>query len=459
MKTFATEEDRDKAIDDFDERKDVSELDEIMNAEISPEETTMEETVDVPEAISADEPKPEATLPAESADDQAITGENVPDEVAILKQQLSEQQQYIKDNLSNIGTIKALEEKVSLLSQNQQQAPETKEEKKESKLRDSRLSELKERKKKLIERFPDPENQLDSDYVSEMNAIQDGFFDEFEVLQNNVKVAHEQANNAVEKSESYHVQKEADAAKSRHQNALEKEETAVEAFSKEHPEFTMTKPLKEVDSDYKAYQEEIAKVYFGKETINASEASEAMVQLKRGSPGLMAKLKASNVPTSLNADMTKLLSLCENWDYWTGYRKDPTTGDYHRDANGNIIQLTRYEPSTGTYVPDYFPSIEAAFNDKKAQEGFYTKQVLSAKIEGGKQAIKAINRRDSGATELGANETSGGQQQALEEVFKKINDMDERQIIMSARAGDNSLLDEYNSMAKLVGYPEIEPVI
>ncbi|HUX57148.1 MAG TPA: hypothetical protein VMV77_09245 [Bacteroidales bacterium] len=458
MKTFATEEDKNKAIDDFDERKGTeADLDEIMNAEIGTPETSTDDVVDVVVVPPTEEPKPEVTL-TESTVDQTITEKTTPDDVAILKQQLLEKEQYIKENLSNISNIRALEEKVSLLSQ-AQQTPETKQEKKESTLRESRLSELKERKKKLIERFPDPEQQLDSDYIIEMNAIQDGFFDEFEILQNNISVAHEQANNAVKKSESYYVQKEEDAAKSRYQDAITNEEKEVEKFSKKHPEFTMTKSLKEVDADYKEYQKEVAKVYFGKETVSPIEASEAMAQLKRNSPGLMAKLRASNVPTTLSGDMVKLLGLCETWDYWTAYRKDPITGDYHRDKNGNIIQLTRYEPKTGTYIPDYFPGMEEAYNDKAAKEGYYTKQVLSAKIEGGKQAISAINRRDSGAVELGVNETSGGQQQALDEVYKKINEMDEKQIIMSARAGDNRMLNEYNSMAKAIGWPEIETII
>lgn len=454
MKTFATEEEKNKAIEDFDERKGVeSDLDEIMNAEIAP---PPDNANNMSEGNSLEEPKPNATLIDPVTDtalvDQANKGKDEPGKLAALNQQVLEQSQYIKDNLSSVGRIKALEDKISQLSQTQ--TAETKEEKKEITLRESNLNDLRERKKKLVEQFPDPESQLDSDYITEMNAIQEGFFDEFDVVHNNLLVAQNKAVDAEAKANSYVSQKADEVASQKHKSAIDNEINQVEAFSKSHPDFTMSKPFREVDEDYSEYQKEVSKVYFGRDVKTLTEINEAMAQLKRKSPGLMTKLKAANVQIDLSDDQSKLLKLCDIWDHWTGYRKDPITGDFQRDKHGNVVQLKRYEPTTNSYIPDSFPSMDTAYNDKLSNDGYYTKKVLSAKIEGGKQAISAMGKRDMGATELGVVETSGGQQQALDEVYNKINDMDIEKIVLAARAGDLSLLNEYNTLAKAIGWPE-----
>ncbi len=454
MKTFATEEDKSKAIDEFDERTgDTNGLDEIMNAEIKPPE---EGVVAPPTSEELPpEPKPDDSLTTPVEDQLAPGKEPEVSEMDILKEELANSKKYIQENFSNQANLKALEDKVSKLeSTYSENAPPS--QKQEVEMRQSKLTELQTRRKSLLSKYPNPEDQLTQEYVDEMNGIQDGLFEEMGNSQHNLSIVQGQVKQATEKADSYVDAREKESLVKSQKKEQLNEAKAIEGFSEKTPQFKLSKPFDEVNQDYIRYQNKVSTIYLGREPQNRAEIDEAMTQLKRRSPHLTTKLKMAGVETKPTQDMTKYLGLCELWDSWTGLRKDPLTGDYNRDKNGKPIPLMRYEPSLKKYVPDRYPSVEAAYNDKSAKEGYYVKQLVNAKIEGGKQVIGAISQRDKGATELGVTETSGGQLQTVEEAFKRINEIDEVEAMRMAYSGDTALLKEYNELAKTVGWAQAE---
>jgi hypothetical protein len=323
-------------------------------------------------------------------------------------------------------------------------------------LKESKLSDLQKRRAELLQKYPNPEDQLDGEYVSQMNDIQKGMLEEMANIQYNQAVIQDQAKSAAEKADSYITKREQEDYQARVESNLEKQIKEMDKFCQSNPQFKLSKSFNEVEEDYKRYQMDVSKVYFGREPKTVDEINEAMEQVKRRSPGLISRLSASGIDTEPNADLKGYLGACEVWDYWQGYRKDPLTGDFHRDETGKIIPLMRYDSNTGTRVPDTYPTPEAAFNDKAAKEGFWTKQLVSAKIEGAKKAMSAMSQRDGGATELGANETQGGVLRTKEQAIERINEIDEVEAAKMARFGDPSLLNEYNELAKTIDWPTVD---
>jgi hypothetical protein len=464
MKTFATEEERIEAIKgiDEDDPSKLPELEEFLKAEIVPQkpktEDTPAETPPVQETpdseaakdLSTDK-KPDADVPV----DKPEGGE--PNEIEALRAQIAEKESFIKENLGRIGDYSELKKKIADLEKvhsKKEGIPE-----KEVQLRESKLSDLRKQREKLLEKYPNPEDQLDGEYVTEMNKIQQGMLDEFDVMQHNMQIVQEKAIKASEKADSYISRREQEEADKRIEDALALQKKEIIAFSEKYPQFKMTKPFDEVDNEYKNYQKEITRVYFGRDPKDGQELSEAMQQFKRRSPGLMARLNAAGIAAEPTEDMKKYLGLCEIWDGYTGYRKDPLTGDYQYYEDGRVKPLMRRNLMTGEYEPDTYRSPEAYFNDKQAQEGYYTKQLIAAKIEGAKGAMKAMTQRDAGAVELGATETQGGVLQAKDEAFKRINEIDVERAVIMARQGDLSLLNEYNQLAKTLEWPVAEDLV
>ena len=456
--TFATEEAKTAALEAFDERTSTEEeLDRIIEAEIVSEEPGPDDTLP---ADDAQPPADNLSKPDEIKKPEADTTEPEGGEktdVETLKATIAEKEAFIRDNFSQMGAVSSLEEKIKALEDKlETRQQETVVPKKD--LKASKMASLQEQRAKLLEKYPDPEDQLNGEYVKEMNEIQSGMLEEIASLNHNLEVVQDIASKATEKAETYFSKGE---QKDREKTYLEQQQAeiaAVEAFANKTPEFKLSKPFNEVDEEYKDYQKTVSRAYFGREPRDTNEINIAMNQLKRRSPGLINRLKAAGLPTEPSQDVKRYLGVCETWDYWKGYRKDPLTGDFRRDKNGNILPLTRYNPLTGKEEPDEYRSIETAYNDKAAKEGFYTRQLLQAKIDAGKAAMSAVAQRDGGATELGPNETQKGPLTTPEEAFERINKIDEVLAVKMAQIGDFSLLNEYNELAKVLEWAPVDDI-
>lgn len=462
MKTFATEEEKNQAISEFDERTgSVNELQEIMDAEIKPVETE-ETTPPTSEGETTTEPMPDETSDETSVEkpteaDHSTPEDEKPDETALLREELAQKERFIKESLSNMDHLQALQEKVSTLEKSfaDKASPE---QRKEVRLRESKINDLKSRRSELARKYASPEDQLSDEYLKEMDAIQTGLFEEIEALQHNFSVMMDKTNTAISKADSFAEQRKQEEESRSVQESERRSLRELEEFSKnpKYSQFSLSKPFSEIDDDYKTWQTDVAKIYFGRPPQHIGEVNEAMSKMKSRSPYLVSKLKAAGVATEPNDEFKKYLDLCAIWDVKDGYRKDPNTGDYRRDKNGNILPLVRYEPTTGKYVPDTYPSFESAYNDQAVKTGLYNKKIVEAKIEGAKSAMDAINQRDRGATEIGSSEMAGGPIKAAEEAFERFVAIDEIQAIKMAQDGDPKLLDEYNQLAKILGCSQVE---
>ena len=477
--TFATEDDKLKAIETFDERTgSIDDLDEMIKTEVGVSQDTtgttetqepkvppdtQESTQDVPptEPVAgdkSDDHQPDNKPPQDSHEEPIE--EPKPriehEEVARLKKELEEKNTLIQSYYGSLDNMRNLEKKVKELEQASKQSVETPQEKKELKLRQGNIATLKTRRTELLKKYPTAEDQLDPDYLKEMNEIQAGLMDEIDNLSYNLSVIKDHASEATKKADSYISMRKEEDAKKQIKDSFTQQKREVEKFISEHDEFKLSKPFDEVDQDYRNYQYNVARIYFGRDPGNMAEVSEAMSQLRRQSPDLKLKLQSAGVPIEPTDDMKRYLGVCELWDNWRAWRKDPLTGDFKRDDKGNVVQLTRYDSATGHYVPDTYPTLEATYNDKAARDGYYIKQIIKAKIQGGKEAIQAATQRSSAAKELGPHETSGAQIKSAEEAYKRIMDIDTDRAMREAYEGKSAMLDEYNQYAKVLNWPIVE---
>lgn len=463
MFSFANEEEKIAALEKFDERTGTEEeLNALIDAKVGEEPTTGESAVAGESVASENEPMADTTSSDQVPEEKVLPPETPkdvpqePDDITRLKQELEEKNRLIQSYYGNLDNVRKLEEKVNALESVSKQTVDTPQEKKELRLRQGNIAKLRNRRKALLEKYASSEDQLDPEYIKEMNEIQSGLMDEIDTLSYNLGVVQSQADTAVQKADNYVSMRKEEDSQKRMEDSFAKQKREVEDFMQKNEQFRTAKSFDALDDEYKMYQTNVAKMYYGRDPANIVEVNEAMDQLRRKSPYLVTKLQSAGIPTEPTDDMKKYLGVCELWDHWQGWRKDPLTGDFRRDKQGNIVQLTRYEPTTGNYVPDTYPSLESAYNDKAAKDGYYTKQVLQAKIQGGKEAIQAATQRGKTAQELGAQETSGGQVQAVEEAYHKIMEMDVDRVMQEAYDGNDTLLNEYNAMAKLLDWPVVD---
>jgi hypothetical protein len=452
--TFTSEEEKIKAIQEYDERSSEEGLDEIMNAPV--EEPKQDDT---PEDLPPSELDKLEKRPEESADldpeqkpedNNKSEGDDPNKKIEDLEAKLAERERFINENLSKMDEINILQRRVKELEEGRKEEPVEKE---EFVLKESKLKTLQEKRVELLKKYPNPEDQLDGEFVAQMNEIQEGMFEEMNTINHNMSLIQDKAAKANEKAESYVNLRKKEEEQKKAKTVEEYEKEQIVEFSKKNPQFKLSKSFDEVDEDYKQYQKSVTKIYFGRDPKSKTEINEAMNALKRRSPSLIGRLSVSGVSPDLTDDMKKYLGLCEVWDGYTGYI-NPETGEYNRDANGNIVQITRYDPETGKQVPDKFNSPEAYFNNKFVKHGQYARALRGAKIAGAKEALQAASQRDTGAVELGSTETSGGTPaQVKEEALKRVNNIDVELAVRMARRGDPALLNEYNKLAESIDWP------
>lgn len=456
--TFATEEEKLTAIEGFDiSTEDESKLDELMNAEVVPattDETPIEPVVETETPGETPvEPDPTTEEPKTEDSQTDITGSQSTEKTMIeqLEAKIEEQNRFIQENLMNQGNYHKLQEEIAELKQNKEVPPEEK----KPEIKESKLSELVEARKNLLLKYPNPEDRLDAEYITEMNRIDEGLFDELGGINHNMSIYRTQAEEAKKKVDEYYVTRESEAQRNRQQNAQEKQQEEIEAFAAKNPEFKLSKSFGEVNRDYSAYQLSVAKVYWGQDVQpnELDKINEAMNSLQNNSPNLKLRLQAAQIPVEPNEDMKRYLGLCELWDHWQGYRKDSRTGDYQRDKKGQAVPVTRWEPSQGQYVPDTFPTVEAAYNDQSVKSGYWMSKVIQAKIDGGKEALQAANKKGDTAVELGSGGTG---QQSATEIAQNLNNMNVDYIMTEFWNGNRKPFDDFNAKAKLIGMEPLE---
>jgi len=492
--SFTSEEEKISALDKLpDTPENLAEIDRVMNAPVreTPEGTKDAKPKEAEEAKPEDQPAEEQTptpkaeekpagesqkpneliqIPLSELPEEYRTFDNAGKLLKKIKNQdetISRQTSFIREKLQTQAVSPSTDEIERIRRENEElrrqiqagqrqggEAGAPAERKVEAS--QGKLTEIVSRRKALYHKFSDPEDrQFNAEFLKERDALEEMQFEELGHLntalaqvRSEINETKRQAQSAVEYTQQF-------GQKGKDEEEFTNQIKEIESFTAKNPEFKLSKPFMEIDKEYAEYQEQVASIYWGRKPSNKSETQVAMNQLQRRSPDLLNKLQAAQIETSPTQDMERYLATCEIWDAWQGIRKDPLTGDFHRDKNGRIVPMTRYDPLLKTEVPDRYPSAESAYNDLQVRSGYYTNKVVEAFKKGGQSAAEARGKRDGGAVEMD-NATGGKPKQTSEQALDLISKIDERAAMMAARAGDTTLLNRYNELATVVGWPLLE---
>jgi hypothetical protein len=238
------------------------------------------------------------------------------------------------------------------------------------------------------------------------------------------------------------------------QEALKGELSDMDSFAGVNPEFRMQRPAAEVDAEYANWAQQVSRLYYGRDPSGASETSEALRQLRMGSPSIVSACQLAGIPVEPTGDMRAYLQICELLDYRDGRRRNPATGA--------VEEVYAYDHRTGQKVVDRFPSgiegLKAAYAYRKENDGVYAELIARARREGGAAAMAASQRRDLAAVEAGSEAGMGGigDTSSVTDLMARRDAIDEEDAVMRARGGDPGLLDDYNRLTVRLGGSPVE---
>lgn len=235
--------------------------------------------------------------------------------------------------------------------------------------------------------------------------------------------------------------KEDEAAATARQN-LYNEMTALDV-----PELKLSKKAEDVEADYLQWRRDVSLAYYGRPAANVEEEFKALEQLQIKNPDTIQKCALIGVKAEPSEDVKRYIQNCEYLDYQMGWRKDPATGKFFR--------LTKFDPATNQTVPLILPSLKAAIQQKRVEEGFYEKQVDGAFQKGAQSVAAAAQRRDMGAVELNERGDQGQTPASAEWALRTMQDIDAETAELERRRGNPAKLNELNKARVALGLQEI----
>lgn len=212
------------------------------------------------------------------------------------------------------------------------------------------------------------------------------------------------------------------------------------------PEFKLSKPSDVVEGEFVKWRDDVSLAFYGRPAADTVEKFNALEQLQLKNPDLLKKCQLMGVSAEPTDDIARYVQVCEMIDYADGYRKDPATGKYTR--------LMRYDPATQTQVPLVMPSLKAAIQQKRLEDGYYEKQRDGAFQAGAESLAAAASRRDQGAVTLDQRDqgqTGGTQKWA----YDTLTNIDPEDAVREYRKGNKAKFDEINKARKLLGQDPI----
>jgi hypothetical protein len=488
---FESEEARQAAMDALDESPENEvKLDEIMKAPIKGKDDAAANNPADPTPVAEPvTPTPEPATPV-----QPTPAAN-PDEVITIKrgelpqgfdsfgkfaksyteaQALVERQQkFIQEKLSGSSGDQTLAEalqraqraEAELASVRQKTERPAQQETREHRLTDIPQSfgpKIKETRQKLIELSSDPianEDQIFKlrldldDYMiqeNDRNALL------IERAQQRAEAAERKAIDAESKTTGYLETTRKTEEQKRAEETLANEYKEMDGFSSSYSEFKLSRPSREIESEYASWGKKVAELFYGGpvdiQTPNGQAAmKQALSMLERGAPSIVEKCTVAGIATQPPEDVKKYLEMCDLLDYRDGYRVNPNTGQKE------LVQ--RFHGPSGKMVPDSFPDLKAAYEDRKIREGYYEKKIKDAFVKGGQQMAQAISQRDSGTVEMdhasGVSRQDAGLTMKRSEAEQLIDTIDEADAMRRYRAGDPSLLNKLNEAFRALGQPSL----
>lgn len=488
--TFSTEEERRTAIDNLDERDPSNELrlDEIMNAPLkSNDEVDKEKPTDQKPDIESKEEKVEDKKEEEKKDpslDEILTikkgdlpqGFDTPGKLFKSYKEAQElierQTKFIKEKLG--GTDQNLQSAMNRAEQAEKELAELRkkiekpaqtETKKEdlSPIPESVSPQIKQIRIKLQELSADPITNEEEIHQLRLN-LDDLWLKENERTSILIERANKRSEDAEKKAleasttaNKYIEESKKSESQKLAAESLKREFQEMDNFSVKYKEFKTTKPMAEVENDYAKWASEVTNLYYGMPiNIESQQGIDCMHQalsmLEKGAPDITEKCRVAGVPISPSEDIKKYLEICDLLNYRDGYRINPNTGKKE--------SVQRYHSPSGKYIPDTFPSLSDAYENRRVRDGYYDKRIREAFTQGGESMVKAISKRDEGAVEIdntsGASSVDAGVKMSTQDATKVINEINEIEALRRKKNGDPSLFNKLNEAFKVMGLSSIE---
>jgi len=498
---FENEDARQAAMDGVEETpENEAKIDAIMKAPIkAKDDAAAQKTADsTPEGTASPAPKEEET-PAASASPAASTQASTDGEFIQIKKSdlpqgfdtpgklfksyseaqelITRQQKFIKEKLNggasaDTSVQSVIERTRALEAENAElkkkiEAPAQRETKQDglSAIPESKIGEIKQVRGRLQELANDPIANEEEIYSLRLK-LDDLWLTESErnavMIQRATKRAEEAERKAIEahSTASSYVERSAQGEKQKQaQDALAKEYRDIDTFAgaAKYSEFKMTRSAAEVEREYAGWAQDVTNLYFGAPVnIDTDQGRQAMRQamsmLQKGAPDITEKCRVAGVPIEATEDVKRYLEICDLLDYRDGYRVDPVSG------NKEIVK--RYHAPSGQYVPDTFPSLEAAYEDRKIRDGFYEKKIRDAFAKGGASMASAIQKRDSGAVEMdvstGSSRADAGLAMTRDAAVRILDEVDEIEAMRQKRSGNPALWNKLNEAYRALGQKPLE---
>jgi hypothetical protein len=213
------------------------------------------------------------------------------------------------------------------------------------------------------------------------------------------------------------------------------------------PEYKLSKSAKDVEAEYISWRGDVALAYYGRPATSNKEMFDALKQLQNKNPELISRLQLQGLKPDPTEDVKRYMVQCEMLDYQEGWRKDPVTGEN--------VQLLKMDPRTGKQVPLTFPTLKAAIQQKRLEEGYYEKQRDAAFQNGAQTVAQAAQRRDMGAIELDNGSDMGQTAMDTNWAIKVLTETDSDQAMIDYRRGKPEKFDLINKARKAMGQEPI----
>lgn len=297
----------------------------------------------------------------------------------------------------------------------------------------------------------DPDNYLGVEYQRELLQLQaqqasnikalSGLYSNALAELGSVKAQAQEAGQYLRNTVEERKRKEADSAL----DATFAEMDGL-AKDKEFADFQVPKSYKAIEGDFINWRDQLATAYYQRPARNTEEKVHAYQQYQLHNPELLERMKMTGVAVEPGPEIRRYLDLCQAYEYMEGWRQDPVTGQAYR--------LQRYDPATRQNVPLRLPSVKAALQQMRLENGHYQKEKQQAYQEGARSFAEASARRDRGAVELTSRDQGGSADADLKWALNLLQDESrEVEMMKKIRAGDKETLAEINKARQIVGMP------
>lgn len=455
--TFATEEDRVKAIEGLDESPDnLEKLEEIRNAKIGVAEST--ETKVEATGSTPPEPKTDVTKDQpQSVDSEDLKGFKTRGELLKAfdeqKSLIERQTQFIREKLSQqapqvdqsiVQRAERAERELEQLKRGTQQPTHgTKADIAVVQSEIQRIQTLQDELDKQAE--GDPDVAYTADYQKKVRELQRLQTKNVMALTELYGQARQEIIEAKKVSSEFAQSITRSKEEQRQQEIVGGEYKAMDGL--DDPEYKLSKPSKAVEAEYVKWANDVALARYGRPAQNKDERFAALEQLQLKNPELLQKCQMMGISPESSQDVARYVSMCDLMDYRDGIRRDPVTGQKR--------QITRIDPFSGKEVPILLPDLKSALKQKRLEEGYYDKRADGSFQQGAESLAKAAGRRDQGAVTLDGGKDQGQTPGGIEWAHKVVSEYDPEDVMIAYRRGDKTKFDEINKARGLLGMDPI----